>query len=169
MSKVILEGGRFPLKKALAEALSGSVEGDLPIVLELLFVSEKAIRSLNARERGVDKVTDVLSFPAGNYDPHRPLLSAEHADCVEPVMGKKKGEWVQKSARLYLGSVVICKKRAAEQAEEYGHSYERELCYLAVHGFLHCLGYDHETEEQKRPMRAREEEIMAKLGLEREV
>ncbi len=167
MSKVVLDG-RFPLKKPLEAALSESVNADLPLVLEVLFVSEEEIRALNSRERGVDKVTDVLSFPADNYAPRAPILAAEHADCVEPVLGKRRGEIAETGARLYLGSVAVCKKRAEEQAEEYGHSAERELCYLIVHGFLHCLGYDHETEAEKRVMRAREEEIMEKLGLRRE-
>lgn len=168
MSKVILETGRFEYKKALAAALSAFAEADLPLVLELLFVSPQEIRSLNCRERGVDAVTDVLSFPASVFSPKSPILSSEHADCVEPVMGTRRGQPYERGARLYLGSVVICKSRAREQAAEYGHSYQREVCYLAVHGFLHCLGYDHETEEQKAVMRAREEEIMAELGLGRE-
>ncbi len=70
--------------------------------------------------------------------------------------------------RLFLGSIAICTARAKEQAQEYGHSYERELYYLAVHGILHCLGYDHEEENDKKEMRAREEEVMQKLHLTRE-
>ena len=66
------------------------------------------------------------------------------------------------------GSVVICTKRAEEQAEEYGHGMRRELFYLTVHGVMHCLGYDHETEADKAQMRAKEEEVLRKMGLERE-
>ncbi len=168
MSKVILDAKPFEYKKALGEALSAFARADLPLVLELLFVSEEEIRTLNAQKRGVDAVTDVLSFPASDFRAGEQILAVDHADCVEPVMGMRKGEYVQKGARLYLGSVAICTKRAAEQAEEYGHSYARELCYLAVHGFLHCLGYDHETEAEKSVMRTHEEEIMTKLGLGRE-
>ncbi len=167
--KLIIEGG-LPAsdRKKIALALSDEFTADMPMVLELLFVSEEEIRALNARERGVDAVTDVLSFPASGYVRGRPIVAAEHADCIEPVMGIRKGEWVQKGSRLYLGSVAVCKKRAEEQAEEYGHSVEREICYLIVHGALHCLGYDHMTEEEKRPMREREEAVMAKLNLRRE-
>ena len=82
-------------------------------------------------------------------------------------MGMRKGEWVQKGEHIYLGSVVICAKRAREQAEEYGHPYEREIAYLAAHGLLHCLGYDHMAEEEKRTMREKEEALMRLLGLER--
>ncbi len=152
-------------QKALCKALNGLVESDIPLLLELLFVSKEEIRSLNARERGVDKVTDVLSFPADNFKAGEPILADGHPDCLEPFEGK--GFW-KRGARLYLGSVVICKERAKEQAEEYGHSYERELCYLAVHGVLHCLGYDHEREEERKTMREKEEQVMQKLGLKRE-
>ncbi len=168
MSKVTLDARRFEYKRALEGALSAFAEADVPLVLELLFVSEEEIRALNAEKRGVDAVTDVLSFPASAFTAGEPVLAAGHADCVEPVMGTRNGERVQKGVRLYLGSVVICEKRAEEQAAEYGHSRAREVCYLAVHGFLHCLGYDHETEEERRVMRAREEQIMKTLGLGRE-
>ena len=150
---------------ALRKALGGLAESDAPLLLELVFVSKEEIRSLNARERGVDKVTDVLSFPADNFKAGEPIFSVKHADCVEPSAGKA---WRRRGARLYLGSVAICKERAKEQAEEYGHSYRRELCYLAVHGVLHCLGYDHETEEERRIMREKEESVMQKLGLKQE-
>ncbi len=143
---------------SLQNALSGACIADMPLVLELLFVSAEEIRDLNRRERGVDKVTDVLSFPAAELVPGEEIVSDEHGECVETVDG---------ADRMYLGSVVICEQRAREQAEEYGHSYERELFYLAVHGALHCLGYDHEREEDKRLMRAKEEEIMEKMDLGR--
>ncbi len=169
MTKLIIEGG-LPAaqRKKLAEAVAEVFDADMPLVLELSIVSEEEIRALNAENRGVDAVTDVLSFPASDYRAGERICAAGHADCVEPVMGMRKGEWVQKGARLYLGSVAVCKKRAAEQAEEYGHSFAREMGYLIVHGALHCLGYDHMTEEDKRVMRAREEEIMKKLDLGRE-
>ena len=122
-------------------------------------VDAETIRALNREYRGVDRSTDVLSFPSATLKAGEPIREEEHPDCVE--FGKRHG-------RMYLGSVVICKKRAGEQAEEYGHSYEREVCYLAVHGFLHCLGYDHMEEEEKKVMRAREEEIMRAIKLGRE-
>ena len=104
----------------------------------------------------MDRVTDVLSFPSMDGIKDKPVLADEHGECID------------EEGRIFLGSIVICEKRAREQAAEYGHSFERELWYLAVHGVLHCLGYDHETEEEKREMRAKEEEVMAKLDLTRE-
>lgn len=138
----------------LAEAVDGLWEGDA-LAAEILLVSEEEIRALNARERGVDAVTDVLSFPSMEGIKGAPILAEEH------------GEELDENGNVFLGSVVICEKRAREQAEEYGHSFERELWYLAVHGLLHCLGYDHMNEEEKREMREKEEYVMQKLDLGR--
>lgn len=139
----------------LAQALEGLWEGD-DLSAELLLVSEEEIRQLNARERGVDSVTDVLSFPSMDGIKGQPILAEEH------------GEELDEDGNVFLGSIVICEKRAREQAQEYGHSFERELWYLAVHGILHCLGYDHVTEEEKREMREKEESVMQKLDLRRD-
>lgn len=138
----------------LAQALEGLWEGD-DLSAELLLVSEEEIRQLNARERGVDSVTDVLSFPSMDGIKGQAILAEEH------------GEELDEDGNVFLGSIVICEKRAREQAQEYGHSFERELWYLAVHGILHCLGYDHMTEEEKREMREKEESVMQKLDLRR--
>ncbi len=167
--KLTIEGG-LPAadRKRIAAALAEEIVTDAHLILELGIVSEDEIRALNRRERGIDAVTDVLSFPASLYACGKPILAAEHADCIEPVMGMRKGKRVLKEVRLYLGSVAVCGKRAEEQAAEYGHSVGREICYLIVHGALHCLGYDHMTEEDKRAMREKEEKIMAKLNLGRE-
>lgn len=143
-------------QSALCSALAGVAESDAILSLELLCVSEEEIRRLNAQQRGIDRVTDVLSFPSMDDIKGERILSEEHGDELD------------EEGRLFLGSVVICKKRAEEQAEEYGHSYLRELYYLAVHGALHCLGYDHESEEDKREMRRKEEEVLAKMNLSRE-
>lgn len=139
----------------LAQALEGLWAGD-DLSAELLLVSEEEIRQLNARERGVDSVTDVLSFPSMDGIKGQPILAEEH------------GEELDEDGNVFLGSIVICEKRAREQAQEYGHSFERELWYLAVHGILHCLGYDHMTEEEKREMREKEESVMQKLDLRRD-
>ena len=76
-------------------------------------------------------------------------------------------EEVPEVGEICLGDVVICKERAAEQAEEFGHSFEREIIYLFVHSILHLLGYDHEEDEDKKQMRAREEEVMEHMGIHR--
>lgn len=166
--KLKIEGG-LPAaeRRKLAAAISEEIETDTELVLELLIVSEAEIRDLNQRERNIDQVTDVLSFPAMDLQRGEKILSSEHGECVETVECVRGGKAVLED-RLYLGSVVVCKKRAEEQAEEYGHSVEREICYLIVHGALHCLGYDHMTDEDKQEMREKEEKIMARLNLRRE-
>lgn len=108
----------------------------------VLLVTAGEIRRLNAAYRGVDSVTDVLSFPAS------------------------EGEAIDAPPDGYLGDLAVCLSRAAEQAERYGHPLERELAFLAVHGTLHLLGFDHMTAPQEEQMRARQREIMKELGLE---
>lgn len=159
ITEFVLEGDLLSraAKKTLEAALSGLAEGDLPFAVETVKVSAEEIRALNARTRGIDSVTDVLSFPSMDLKRGEPVLSDEH------------GEEIDEEGRLFLGSVVVSEERAREQAKEYGHSYARELTYLTVHGILHCLGYDHETDEDRLEMRKKEEEIMQKLGLGRKI
>ena len=100
-------------------------------------------------------MTDVLSYPS--LDDIRGV-TLEKADFSADL---------DEDGNIFLGSIAICTDRAREQAEEYGHSYERELYYLAVHGLLHLAGYDHMTEEDKTQMREREERVRPKLDLKR--
>lgn len=126
-------------------------EGLDPDLLEVSvsFVSPEEIRSLNSQYRNVDRVTDVLSFP-----------QFESEDEIR-TFGENFG-------MAELGDVVICPERAAEQAEQFGHSEEREIIYLFVHSMLHLLGYDHMEADEKKEMRTKEEEIMTILGIPRE-
>lgn len=153
----VTDGGGFydTITAAASEYLhlSGGAEA------ELVFVTPQEMQALNLAERGVDSVTDVLSFPtltltAGTYAPFTPENFPTDAD--------------PESGNVMLGSIVICKLRAAEQAEEYGHGIERELGYLFLHGLLHLLGYDHMREDERAVMRAAEEGILARAGLKRE-
>ncbi len=143
-------------KKGLEGALDGFVQADVPLAVELVFVDEEEIRRLNRETRETDKVTDVLSYPTMEGIKGLPLKGAEH-----PLDLDEQG-------RLLVGSIAVCEKRAREQASEYGHSYERELHYLIVHGVMHCLGYDHLTDTERAEMREKEEEILGKLGITRE-
>ena len=111
--------------------------------ISVTFVDMEEIHELNKEYRDVDRPTDVLSFPQF-YDLEEEI----------PEVGE-----------ICLGDVVICKDKAAEQAEEFGHSFEREIIYLFVHSVLHLLGYDHMEDDEKACMRAREEQIMEHLGV----
>ena len=145
----------FPRFAALEAALGGFVETDAPLAVEISFVDEEEIRRLNREIRAIDKVTDVLSFPALDLEIGQPICAKDY-----PFETDEEG-------RLMLGSVAICIERAKEQAEEYGHSFERELHYLLVHGIMHCLGHDHISEEEKALMREEEEKVLKKLGITR--
>ena len=137
-------------------ALSDFVQTDVPLKIECEFVGEEEIRRLNSEMRGIDKVTDVLSFPELENIKGKPIKKAEHPFELD------------EDGALLIGSLAVCVKRAKEQAEEYNHSYYRELNYLIVHGILHCLGYDHIEEKDKAEMRAKEEEILGDMGITRE-
>ncbi len=115
------------------------------VEISLVITDDEAIQDLNRRFRGIDQPTDVLSFP---------LLenSAESNIFVLPPENV-----------VHLGDIVISLPRTEEQAREYGHSFERELAYLAVHGTLHLLGYDHETEDERNRMREKEERALIDL------
>ncbi|MBO4380559.1 MAG: rRNA maturation RNase YbeY [Clostridia bacterium] len=123
-------------------------------VIDMTIVDEETIKSLNASARGVDKVTDVLSFPC--FD-RLCLPVSEDSFSALDYDGK----------RVLLGSIMICRKRAEEQAQEYGHSFERELGFLACHGFLHILGFDHIEPEDEEIMTANQKAIMNSVGLKR--
>ena len=155
--RILCEGDEFPEKsiQGLEKAMSGFVEADVPLAVELVFVDEMEIRRLNRETRDMDKVTDVLSYPTMDEIKGRALFSVEH-----PFEMDEEGN-------LLIGSIVVCCQRAKEQAEEYGHSYERELHYLIVHGIMHCLGYDHIEETDRAEMREKEEYILGKLGITR--
>lgn len=140
----------------LEKAIGEFVQTDTPLAIEFVKVSAEEIQTLNRETRQIDKVTDVLSYPT-----------------LEGIKGKKiQGKNypydIDENGYLLIGSVAICEEKARAQAEEFGHSYERELHYLLVHGIMHCLGYDHETDEEKAEMRTQEERVLAKLGITRE-
>ena len=155
--QIYCEDEEFPLENAsaLESAMDGFVQTDVPLAVELVFVDGEEIRRLNRETREIDKVTDVLSYPALDDIKGQAICREDYPYEID------------EEGNLLIGSIVICCDRAREQAEEYGHSYERELHYLIVHGIMHCLGYDHLTDEDKAEMREQEELILGKLGIER--
>ena len=139
------------VKKAAAAALRA--EGvDEPCEIGVTLTNDEGIHTINREQRGVDRATDVLSFPMNELTP-----GAFDPDACE---------WDYETDRAMLGDMVISMERCAEQAETYGHSFAHEVSYLTVHSVLHLLGYDHVDEgEDKRRMRAREKEIMCLLDV----
>lgn len=128
------------------------LSGDASVEVE--FVDADEIKELNSRTRGVDRSTDVLSYPA--LDEIKPFTKDNYPydyDC-------ERGEVV-------LGSIVICGEAAKKQAAEYGHSVERENCYLFVHGLMHLLGYDHIEENDRAAMREKEELVLSACNITR--
>ena len=144
----------FPVTYKLKMLLRRAVDATLayeqygnPCEVSITLTDNEKIHALNKQYREVDKPTDVLSFP---------LLDFEGEGC-EPVADEPM---------VSLGDIVISLERAAEQAEEYGHSFDREVAFLCVHSMLHLLGYDHElSEDDDADMRDRQRAIMEMLGL----
>ena len=146
----------FPVMRLLCRTVKMALaaEGvDLSCEINIMLTDDEGIRAVNRTMREIDRATDVLSFPM--FD----LVPGEHPD---------EADADPDTGLVPLGDMCISVERAKAQAAEYGHSFRREICYLSVHSVLHLLGYDHLDEGQmKRQMRAREEEIMKQLKLER--
>lgn len=134
-------------------------EVNIPYQISLLFVDNEEIKDINRETRGIDKATDVLSFPMLDY-PKDNVFKEVYKET-------KFNEIYLDGEELVLGDMVLSLERAKEQSIEYNHSFNREVCYLVVHSILHLLGYDHMEDEEKKRMRKREEEILGDLNITR--
>lgn len=142
--------GRLEQLLELAAAAEGLTEGEVT----LTFVDNEEIRNLNRDYRDIDSATDVLSFAmqddgVGELDI---IFEVEDESDTIPINGM-------------LGDIIISAERALEQSEEYGHSLEREIGFLFVHGFLHLLGYDHQDEASEKEMMSKQEAVLQQAGL----
>lgn len=117
--------------------------------VSVTFVTNEAIHEINREYRDKDQPTDVISFALEE-------------------LGEGEVQIVGEDIPRILGDIIISTDRTREQAEEYGHSFERELGFLAVHGFLHLLGYDHMTQADEKEMFGKQDEILGSFGLSRE-
>ncbi|MBD0379112.1 rRNA maturation RNase YbeY [Paenibacillus sedimenti] len=142
--------------------LAGESEGVTAGEVALTFVDDEAIHELNKQYRNIDKPTDVLSFAMSEFGVDEIEINYEDGEEVEGADGDEDFAFIEP-----LGDIIISVPRAIAQAEEYGHSVERELGFLFVHGFLHLIGYDHQSEEEEKVMFAKQEEILQKAGLTR--
>ena len=125
--------------------------------VELLLTTDEEIHAMNREHRGIDRATDVLSFPMLDLKTPGDLSGVENMpDAFDPESGE-----------LMLGDIVISKDKVIAQAEEYGHSVKREFAFLIAHSMLHLLGYDHMHEDERLLMEQRQREIMEKAGIPR--
>ena len=140
--KVPVDKGLLELAEKAAQAAVLEGGGPKSAEVSVALVDDDYIRRLNRAYRGKDSPTDVLSFAF------------------------REGDQLPGGEGL-LGDVVVSLEAARRQCREYGHSYEREVAFLVVHGVLHLLGYDHQDEEGRRAMREKEEAVLSRLGLAR--
>lgn len=148
------------IKSKLIEILECALkeEGvDIPYEVSILFTDNEYIKKLNCEYRKIDKETDVLSFPMLEYTEGK-----VYKDIYKDYIFKNED---LDDKKLVLGDIVISLEKACEQSMEYGHSFLREVSYLAVHSILHLLGYDHIREDDKACMREREEYILSKFSV----
>ncbi len=121
--------------------------------VSVLIVDDEEIRAINKEHRDIDKSTDVLSFPMAEFK-NGELISDE-------------GDYDLEFEELMLGDIIISAETAKRQADEYGHSLEREIAFLTAHSCFHLLGYDHMEEEEEKLMIGKQESILQQMGLTR--
>lgn len=138
------------IKKVLEQCFKEEKLEKSKLYITVTLTNSKNIEKINKKYRNIDKETDVLSFPM--YEKRE----------IEEKIAQKDFEYED-----ILGDIVISVEKVEEQAKEYGHSFERELSYMTVHGFYHLMGYDHIEEEDKKKMRPKEEKILNTLKIVR--
>lgn len=151
----------FDIEEIAAKVIEGALEQEqcpYEVSVSVLLTDNERIHAMNKEFRDVDRPTDVLSFP--NVDYVKPADFSGIEDVIEDYFDPETGE-------LCLGDIVISIDKVYEQAEEYGHAPLREYAFLIAHSMLHLLGYDHMEPEEAKVMETKQEEILAKLGINR--
>ena len=138
------------IKKVLKECYEVENLVNSKLIVTVTFTTPENIRKINNKYRNIDRATDVLSFPMFEKDELDKKIKEQDFICED-----------------VLGDIIISVEKVEEQAKEYGHSFERELSYMVVHGFYHLLGYDHIEEKDKVIMRPKEEKVLNRLGITR--
>lgn len=146
----------FDLVAGCCQAAEGV---SLPLAVHVVLTDDEDIRQVNAEYRGIDRSTDVLSFPTVNYPAGKTARLCEK---------RLRSEFDPELGACMIGDILISYEHAQAQAEEYGHSVRRELCYLFAHGLFHLMGYDHMEEEERKEMRSMEEKALHMAGISRE-
>lgn len=138
------------IKKVLSQCFNEENLENSNLWITVTLTTPRKIQEINNEYRGIDKATDVLSFPMFEKDE------------LDEKIAKKDFE-----NEDILGDIIVSVEKVKEQAIEYGHSFERELSYMIVHGFYHLMGYDHIKEDDKKVMRPKEEKILETLKISR--
>ena len=146
---LILEEDLTRFVNACLEAIHPEFE----VLVTITVTDNEAIRQVNREQRDIDKPTDVLSFP---------MLFYREPEVLAQPLGDY--DYDPETHKVVLGDILLSKEKIMEQAEEYGHSFAREIHYLTLHGILHLFGYDHMVEDDKKIMRQKEKEILAAIG-----
>ena len=143
------------LAKEVAEAVLDDAGCPYETQMNLLLTDDGEIHRMNREFRGIDRPTDVLSFPMIEYEtPGEFDFLDDREDCFDPETGE-----------LVLGDIVISKTRVIRQATEYGHSIKREFAFLIAHSMLHLIGYDHMTDDERVVMEDRQRQALSALGI----
>ena len=137
------------IEKVIGQAFILEEIDNINLYINVILTNPENIRKINNQYRNIDKETDVLSFP---------MFEKEEIENL-----KNNGNDIEEP----LGDIVISIEKVEEQAIEYGHSFERELAYMLIHGFYHLMGYDHMNDEDKKQMREKEEGVLNKLNISR--
>lgn len=152
----------FPVEEIVAQVMATVLDSEgcpYESVVNVLLTDNEGIREYNREYRGIDKPTDVLSFP--NIDYEEPALfdhvEEAEADCFDPDSGE-----------LVLGDIIISVDKVKEQAESYGHSERREFAFLVAHSMLHLCGYDHMEEAEAAVMEEKQRKVLDRLQITRE-
>ena len=148
---------REVIEKTIVSALDYE-NCEYDVYIEVALTDDEDIHEVNKETRGMDKSTDVLSFPNCFFDAPADFSNIEEQeDCFHPDTGE-----------LMLGDIMISVEHVFAQAKEYGHSVRRELAFLVAHSMLHLMGYDHMEEEERRVMEKRQEAILERIGITRD-
>lgn len=152
----------FEIEELVAEVANKALETEgcnIEVEVNVLITDDDGIKEYNRQFRGMDKSTDVLSFPNLDFEEKSCFLIPENklADYRNP-----------ESGNIILGDIILSKDRILNQAQEYGHSLRREFAFLVAHSILHLCGYDHMTSEEAAEMEQKQEAVLSSLGITRD-
>lgn len=154
----------FPYEEIAEQVVNAVLDQEqcpYEVSVEVIYTSNEAIKQINQEQRGIDRETDVLSFPMVDFS----------APCDYDLLEQPEADFYfdPDSGELLLGDIVLSIPRIVEQAKEYGHSRKREYAFLIAHSMLHLLGYDHMTQEEAREMEAKQNQVLDTLKITRDV